>query len=112
MSFGDRLKEARIAKGLKQSELSLKIGLSKGAVSNYEVGISFPTIETLYKLFEILEVDPNFLFQDEIGNNKSNKSFLSIKERNLIENYNRLDEHGKELVDTIVNLELKKLNTI
>lgn len=73
MSFGSRLREARKAKGLRQVELSIRCGLSKSVVSNYEVGISYPNIETLYKLCELLEVDPNYLLFDDLSDELKKK---------------------------------------
>lgn len=64
MSFSDRLKEARTAKNLKQGELGALIGVTGNAISNYENGTSSPNDRVLLKLFDVLEVEPNFLFQD------------------------------------------------
>lgn len=65
MSFADRVREARIKKGYSQKDLAGKIGVSSKAVSNYENGVSSPNEKIMYALFDALEVDPNFLFQDE-----------------------------------------------
>ena len=100
MSFKDRLKEARLAKGLKQTELSLKIGLSKNAVSNYEAGNSFPNIDTLYKIFETLDVDPNFLFQDDV---KFHNVTLSLYEKKLVDKYRKLNTIGQQKTDTYID---------
>lgn len=64
MSFSERLKEARIAKNLKQSELGALVGVTGNAISNYENGTSSPNDRVLLKLFDVLEVEPNYLFQD------------------------------------------------
>ena len=93
MSFRDRLKEARIAKGFKQIELSEKIGMSKNAVSNYENGSSNPNVDVLYKIFEVLEIDPNFLFQDEVP---IHNTVLTSDEKDLIEQYRKLNVSGQK----------------
>lgn len=64
MGFSERLKEARTAKNLKQGELGALIGVTGNAISNYENGTSSPNDRVLLKLFDVLEVEPNFLFQD------------------------------------------------
>lgn len=64
MRFSDRLKEARAAKNLKQSELGALVGVTGNAISNYEKGASSPNDSVLLKLFDVLEVEPNYLFQD------------------------------------------------
>lgn len=93
MSFRDRLKEARMAKGFKQIELSELIGLSKNAVSNYENGTSNPNVDVLYKIFDVLDVDPNFLFQDEVS---IHKTTLNTTEKTLLTNYRTLNPEGQE----------------
>lgn len=102
MGFKDRLKEAREAKGLKQIDLSAKCGLSKGAVSNYEAGISFPNIATLYKIFDILDVDPNYLFQDEVKID-NRRGALSSREIVLLNKYSKLHSIDQTKVDTYID---------
>lgn len=68
MAFKDRLKEARENAGLDQNEVAKRIGnLSNTSISNYENGTSFPKTPILFKLFEVLNTTPNFLFQDEVN---------------------------------------------
>ena len=101
MSFRDRLKEARIAKGLKQVELSEKIGLSKNAVSNYENGSSNPNVEVLYKIFEVLDVSPNYLFQDEIP---THEVILTNGEKEMVNNYRDLNTLGQKQANDYIKL--------
>ena len=54
MSMGSRILEARTRKGLTQEALAEKIGVTKGAVANYENSVSFPKIDILFKLFGVL----------------------------------------------------------
>lgn len=62
MKISDRLKEARIRAGMTQEELAKKIGVTKGAIANYENGVSVPKIEFLYPLMEALGIDANFVY--------------------------------------------------
>lgn len=55
------LKVARKNKGLTQVELALAINTTKATISNYETGYSEPSIDTLLKLSETLEVSIDFL---------------------------------------------------
>ena len=57
MSIGSRIKEARYQQGLTQEELAKAIGVTKGAIANYENEVSTPKIELLYKLFAALHCD-------------------------------------------------------
>ena len=96
MGFKERLKEARENKGLKQIELSKMIGLSRNVVSNYENGTSYPNIDVLYKLLDILDVDANFLLQDECDiNSDVTKAFTKLED-----NFYSLNSDGKlKLID-------------
>lgn len=66
MSIGSRIKEARENRGLSRAELANIIGISASSISNYENEISSPKDSILYALIETLQVDANFIFQDEI----------------------------------------------
>ena len=68
MSIGSRIKQARKAAGLSQVQLAERLGISKGAIGNYESGVSSPREQILYDIMRILNVDANFIFQDEIMN--------------------------------------------
>lgn len=96
MAFKDRLKQARLQKGLTQVQLASLLGVSKGAVGNYESGASAAKEEVMYKIFDVLEVDPNFLFQDEY--NPPNKSDMTELEEQLLQNFRDLNEEGQEKV--------------
>lgn len=103
MSFGTRLKELRESRGLKQQDLAKVLGLKNTAISNYELGISSPREDTMFKIFEFFDVTPNYMFQDEIK--ISCESQLSQREKNIIMKYKFLDEYGKQAVDGLVDIE-------
>lgn len=67
MGIGNRIKEAREKLGLTQKELGKKIGVTGSSITNYETGVSHPKEEILYKLFDALDCDANYLFQDEMN---------------------------------------------
>lgn len=107
MSFSSRLKERRESLNMSRGELASKLGVTPAAIGNYENGISSPKEEILYKIFSVLNVEPNYLWQDEM--NSDNQSFsISYPERNIIENYRILDKHGKEIVKMVICKELER----
>jgi transcriptional regulator with XRE-family HTH domain len=55
-SIGDRIRKARLAKGLTQTQLGKRVGLSQGMVTYYEVRGVSPSPELLVKLARILDV--------------------------------------------------------
>lgn len=73
MSFGHRLKQAREKKKLYQHELATLLNITDGTISNYEKGIAFPRWDKIIKLCEILDVDPNYLFWDDLSDKLRNK---------------------------------------
>lgn len=55
-SIGDRIRKARLAKGLTQTQLGKRVGLSQGMVTYYEVRGVSPSPELLLKLARVLGV--------------------------------------------------------
>ena len=64
MGLSNRLKERREQLGLTQSEVATLLGITPGAVGNYENGVSTPKADVLFKVFDALKCDANYLFQD------------------------------------------------
>jgi transcriptional regulator with XRE-family HTH domain len=63
--FGTRLREARLAAGLSQSELEDLSGIPKARLSRYENGHVEPSIQTLNRLARALNVSEASLLGDE-----------------------------------------------
>lgn len=59
--FGDKLKTVRKTKHLTQLSLSQRLGVSKGTISAYEQGLSYPSLETLAKICSILDTSADYL---------------------------------------------------
>ena len=109
MSFGNRLRERREALGLKQSELGKLLGVTGSAIGNYENGVSSPKAEVLYRAFDVLECDANYLFQDEMRTGGRNS--VSPEERAMLQKYRALDGHGRELIELILDKEYARAET-
>lgn len=93
MGIGRRLKEARERAGLTQEELGKLIGVTGSAITNYEKETSHPKEPVMYALFEALNVDPNYLFQDCVNIKdikKTSDTKQSASEEKEIELYNTL----------------------
>ena len=61
-SLGDKLRELREAKGLRQEDLEKRSGVDSQTISNIEVGRQMPRTQTLVKLAKGLEVSVGALF--------------------------------------------------
>ena len=103
MSFGSRLRERREALGMKQSELGRLLGVTGSAIGNYENSVSSPKAEVLYRAFDVLQCDANYLFQDEMRSTPADS--VSPVEFDMLRKYRALDRHGKALVDTVLDME-------
>lgn len=103
MSIGSRIKERREELGITQTELAVRLGISKGAVGNYETDANSPRASIMYKLFEILHCDANYLYQDEIGEHDS--VVPPENERKLLSLFHKLNDEGQEkLIDSADDL--------
>lgn len=60
MFSGQRLKTLRKEKKMSQEKLGSLLNISKVAVSNWENGKSFPTLDNLNELAKVLEVDTDY----------------------------------------------------
>jgi len=107
MGIGNRIKAARNSLHLTQEELAKKVGVTKGAIANYENDVSHPKEPVIYALIEALQVDANYLFQDVVGFPDSSK--LSAFEIEQIKKYRALDEHGKRMVDYAIAEETARM---
>ena len=60
MFSGQRLKALRKEKKMSQEKLGSRLNISKVAISNWENGKSFPTLDNLNELAKVLEVDTDY----------------------------------------------------
>ena len=109
MAFKDRLKEARLSRGLTQEQVAKQIGVAKSTFTGYEKGNSEPNMLTISKIMNVLKVDANFLWQDET--NSLTGLVVSIDEKALLKKYRGLDDHGRELVDLVLDKEHERYIT-
>lgn len=88
MSFCERLKERREMLRMSRSDLAKLLDVVPSAVANYENGVSHPKLEILYKLFEVLQVDANYLYQDEyMANPDPETVYLTSHEKKVVTAY-------------------------
>ena len=66
MNFSDNLIKLRKGKGWSQEDLAEKLGISRQAVSKWEVGTSKPDIDNIIKISKLFEVSIDELVNNEI----------------------------------------------
>lgn len=105
MTIGQRLKEARIQRKMTQPDLAKAVGVSKGAIGNYETDVSSPKETILIKLMEVLQIDANYLYQDYISIDVQ----ITADENNLLELYRGANEQARsDAVDLLQKHQRKK----
>lgn len=86
--FGKKLKAARQEREMSQRSLGLALGLSDKTISSYESSRSYPNLEVLSKISEILEKPIEYFIS-------------SNKEVNIGEMLKRIEKKQSEIIDDI-----------
>lgn len=105
LTFGGKIKEARKAKHFTQKQLAEKIGAKHNSVSDWENNKNKPDPDTIELLCGVLDITPNYLLSLETVE-------FSPVEKLLIKKYRSLDPHGKDMVDTVLNKEFDRCQSI
>ncbi len=71
MRFEEKIVDLRKQKGLSQEELAEQLGVSRQAVSRWELGQTLPDIPNLLQLCELFEVSADYLVKDEVADIQS-----------------------------------------
>lgn len=96
MTFGDKLREARLQKGLTQEQLAQQIGVAKSTLTGYEKGNREPDVFKIKRILEILEVDSDYLLG--VSREPEQKEVTE----NRPEGYTLLNAESKKIVDNLV----------
>ena len=104
-TLGSRIREARERKGLLQSELATLVGVkSSGIISNWEKDVNKPDSDKLVRLCKALDVSASYIL-DYSGSD----FVVTTSEQEIIENYRTLDDHGRRVVDFLLNEEAARV---
>ena len=109
MSFiGEQIKKYRNIKGMTQQDIADALGESSGRVIyNWEKGIGRPDCDKLARLSDLLGVSA-----DELIGCKSMSQRPTATDWGTLQKYCALDEHGKEVVDYLIDSEYKRVAAI
>lgn len=100
MSFGSQMRLRREELGLSRAQLAEELGVSSSAISNYENGLSSPKEDILLRLFDALQIDPNYLYRDSF---RSGSFVCTPVEQELIEKCRSLSPLGRQTVHSMVS---------
>ena len=106
-----QLKEARIERNLKQSDVTKLTGIKNSTLSNYENGITAPDVDSFMRLCRIYNLD----YAEVLGTAYSYKSasidfILNKTEKEIVNKYRELDVTGKETVDYILDKQHERVS--
>lgn len=97
-SFPERLKQLRESVKLTQIDLAKKLGMSKGAVGNYEAGVRRPRQEDMEAIADFFNVSIDYL----VGRSDKRPEF-SLEERWIIDLYRKADPHDRDTVKQVLS---------
>jgi transcriptional regulator with XRE-family HTH domain len=66
IKLGERIKTIRMKKNMTQNDLAIECDFEKASMSRIESGQSNPTIRTLYRISNALEIHITELFSDQV----------------------------------------------
>lgn len=95
MTLGQKIRQLRKEKNLSQADLAYETGLTKGAISLYELDQRNPKIETLEVIADFFNVDMNYL----TGKSSFTGLIIDETEHLLISHYRLLNNEGKAKAD-------------
>lgn len=94
--YGSKIKALRIKAGISVDELADTLNIGKSSVRNWECGLTRPDPEYLYRMFSILNVEPNDFFGIKgIG------GILTNSERKLVDTFRSLDRRSQRDLQSV-----------
>jgi len=112
--IGDRLRDLRESKNLKQTDVARALCISNKILSSYERNISMPTIDTLKNLCEYFNVSADYLLQielskkDVIPDELVSPVVISADQKKILSYYERLNSENKEAIRGLMILYYKE----
>ncbi len=110
MTFGERLTQLRKDAGYStRNEFADKLGIPSTTLRNYETDVREPGHTFLKQMSEMFNVSVDYLLCLTNEKEKISDYQLKASEFEHIKKYRRLDIHSKNIVDTVIDLELKRV---
>lgn len=102
--IGRQLKELRLSRGWRQTEVAEKVGLSRSAISNIEAGKRAMTLSTLKRFCEVFNIDISYF---EIETNNFDEALDLTSRLEAIFNSTIDEEKKDEIYRQIMRIYLK-----
>lgn len=97
--IGERIKNIREQRKISQKELAKKIGVSNSRLSNWELGINRPDVDSLALICKALGISADILL--DINTDELNK--YTPSEQSLIKKYRLLSAKEQAVVDNLID---------
>jgi transcriptional regulator with XRE-family HTH domain len=109
MNFGERLTELRKENGYAtRNDFANKLGIPSTTLRNYETNAREPGHTFLKQISELFNVSVDYLLCLTDEKEVLNAFRIRSSEKDLIEKYRNLDDHGKEMVDLVLEKEAER----
>lgn len=104
--MGERIKQARLEKGYTQLQLAEMIGVAKSTVTGYEKDIREPDAIKINAIAKALNVSGDYILGTEYDWLPSSAAMK------IAAKYDKLDQHGRELINWVVDHELGRVQSV
>lgn len=104
-TMGNRIKQARLDKGMKQYELAEAIGVNFTAISLYESNKREPRRDILEKISLVTNVSADYLMglSEHKTLNKEKSEKVSQDVADLMAKINKLDPEKRKLIESLID---------
>ncbi len=102
---GEKIKYFRTSKGLSQKEIALNVGIDQAQYSRIESGKVEPTLSSLNKIAESLDIKISDLFNDELAID------INSYDKNVVDKIRLIDELEdieKKSIFTIIDIAISR----
>ena len=95
--LGQIIRDRRAAAGLDQAELAVRLGFTKAAIGNWELGLTRPDIDTLPRLCEVLHVPVTELL------GLPREAALPEEDKAVLDLYHCLDKYNRHTATLLMD---------
>ena len=106
MNVGEKIRNARLAKGMTQEELGEILGVQKSAIAKYENGrVVNIKRSTLKKISDVLDIPPHeLIFENKVPFHEESK--LTEGEQMLVDLFKQVPEDKQQMVLSLIRVAL------
>ncbi len=108
MKLGENIKQIRKEKRLTQKDISNVLGVSVASVTMWELGQRCPSVSSLVKLADYLDVSIDYLTERSNNRTVAQDDENPISTIPIFQKYSELDEYGKRNVSITIDNEFRR----